>query len=378
MRQHAPARSFADPSLERFRIQARSWIDGAAAPFRIPPRDEAHEIELRRAWEREVYGAGFSCLSWPISVGGQGLGELEEFVFAEESAAAGVPESLGRVGRLLAAPALFAHGTREQRARFLRPILEGTDIWCQGFSEPGAGSDLASLRTIATRVGDTYVLHGQKVWTSFALYSDWCLLLARTGDRDSRHKGLSLFALPMRQAGVRVRGIRQINGKSEFAEIFLDGATAALGDRIGDEGQGWTVAMTILGAERGSGFGAIALKTIQNDVAVLRGHCAKAREGGAPAAARLAIRLELLRWQIMRSIEKGAAGLDALPSSAILKLSWSELAQDVAREGFATGCSDHLEAWRSRELDTRETTIASGTSEIQRTVIAERVLGLPR
>jgi alkylation response protein AidB-like acyl-CoA dehydrogenase len=375
MQRPAPALSFADESLEQFRSRARAWIESAAAPFRATrPDDESHEIELRRTWERQVHAAGFSCLSWPTAVGGQGLGDLEEFVFAEECAAAGVPESLGRVGRLLAAPALFAHGTDEQRARFLPPIVEGREIWCQGFSEPGAGSDLASVRTTATRTHDAYVLRGQKLWTSFADYSDRCLLLARTGDRGTRHKGLSMFALPMRQRGVRVRGIRQMNGRSEFAEIFLEDAAVAVDDRIGEEGQGWSVAMTVLGAERGSGFGAIALRTIREDLTLLQGHCAIT----SASAAKLGVRLELLRWQIMRAIEKGAAGLDARPSAAILKLTWSELVQDVAHAGLDSSCAAHLEHWRSRVLDTREATIASGTSEIQRNVIAERVLGLPR
>jgi alkylation response protein AidB-like acyl-CoA dehydrogenase len=376
VRQHTPALSFADSSLERFRSDARSWIAGAARSFgSYGSDDEAHEIDVRRAWEREVYQAGYSCLSWPTRFGGQGLGALEEFIFAEECADAGVPESLGRVGRLLAAPALFKHGTAAQQQRFLPAIVEGREIWCQGFSEPGAGSDLASLRATATRVGDSYRMNGQKLWISFALYSDWCLLLARTAEPASRHRGLTMFALPMKQTGVRVRGIRQINGRSEFAEIFLEDAEVSIDDRIGAEGEGWSVAMTILAAERGSVFGAIAVKRIGNDLEMLSGHCAR---GDANGVASLAVRLELLRWQIMRSIEQATAGLDPIRSAAILKVTWSELAQDVVRAGFATSCADHVDRWRDRLLDARETTIASGTSEIQRNVIAERVLGLPR
>jgi alkylation response protein AidB-like acyl-CoA dehydrogenase len=356
----------------------RSWIAGVRRSVpTAPPGDEAAEIELRRDWERAIHRAGYSCLSWPERSGGRGLGEIEELVFAEECADAGIPESLGRVGRLLAGPALFAYGTREQQERFLPAIVEGRDIWCQGFSEPGAGSDLASLRTTARRTDDRYLVSGQKLWTSFAQYADRCLLLARTGDAASRHRGLTMFALPLRQPAVAVRGIRQITGRSEFAELFLDDAEVRVEDRIGAEGQGWAVAMTILEAERGAGFGAIAVKRIQDDLDVLSGHCAIGT-GDSRSAAALAVRLELLRWQLMRAIEKSASEIDARPSSTILKLIWSELAQDVARAGFAGACEEHLDHWRHRLLDAREATIASGTSEIQRNVIAERVLGLPR
>ncbi len=372
------ATSFRDPSLERFRGAVNAWATRTAPAFALPAgAGNERELEIRRGWEREVFRAGYSCLSWPTDLGGRGLGQIEEFVFAEECANVGAPEGLGRVGRLLAGPALFHHGSAEQRATFLPPIVEGTEIWCQGFSEPGAGSDLAAVQTTASRAGERYVVSGQKLWVSFGHYADWCLLLARTGPRESRHRGLSMFILPMRQRGVLVRSVRQISGRSEFVEVFADDAELPAAHRIGEEGEGWAVAMTILGAERGAGFGALALKTIGDDLAVLR-HCIGQPQDAGGAGPRLGARLHLLRWQIMRAIEKTAIGEDPLPSSSILKLTWSELSQEVVRRGFESGCPDHEDRWRTRLLEARELTIASGTSEIQRTIVAERVLGLPR
>ncbi len=372
------ARSFSEPALEDFRRRVRAWAEEAAPRHRLAPdAGEETEVALRRRWEQEVWRAGFQCLSWPVELGGGGLGPLEEFVFAEECARAGAPEGLGRVARLLAGPALLAHGNPEQRARLLPAIIEGRETWCQGFSEPNAGSDLAAVGTTARLEGDAYVVSGQKAWTSFGHYADRCLLLARTGDAAQRHRSLSLFAMTMRQPGVSVRPLRQANGRWEFVELFLDGAAVPVGDRIGPENAGWEVAMTILNAERGGGFAAVFMQRIAADLRLYREHC-RVGQPGVEAATALADRLEVVRWQVMRALEQLASGAPATASLAVLKLAWSELSQEVARAGLRAECPKHRDWWRFREIDTREATISSGSSEIQRNLIADRILGLPR
>lgn len=372
------ASSFADSSITDFRAELRSWLERAAPAYAGQTSiGEIEDIELRRAWEREVVRAGYNCLSWPAEFGGRGLGPIEEFVFAEECVAAGVPEGLGRIGRLLAAPAFFGHGTPEQQARFLPRILHQEDIWCQGFSEPNAGSDLANVQTRARRDGDRYLVNGQKIWTSFGHYSDWCLLITRTSTEASRHRGLTMFAMPMHQPGVQPRRIKQISGDSEFNEVFYDDAEVGVDCRIGAEGEGWRVAMTILTAERGVGYAALALNDLRVILEMLD-HCALRHPAAMGEAARLRDRMVVTRWQVMCAIERMAADRDAAPSSSIMKLIWSELTQDVVRTGFELNCPEHRDRWRYLELDARSDTIASGSSEIQRNIISERVLGLPR
>jgi alkylation response protein AidB-like acyl-CoA dehydrogenase len=375
---HTPAASFTDTSVGLFRSQVRDWLQRVAGQFEIPEgAAEDKEIEIRRAWEREAARAGYSCLSWPVRFGGRGLGPIEDFVFAEECIAAGVPEPLGRVGRLLTGPAIFVHGSPEMKARFLPRIVAGEDIWCQGFSEPNAGSDLAGVQAAARRDGDRYLITGQKIWTSFGHYADWCLLIARTDQREKRHRGLTMFALPMHQAGVELRNIVQITGKAEFNEVFFDQAEVPADCVIGEEGQGWQVAMTVLTAERGAGFAALALKTMA-DVLVLLEHCTADRPDLRPRLDQLRIEQEMTRFHIMRSIERMASDRNPGPSAGIMKLVWSELTQELIRFGFETDCPQHRDRWRFLELDIRSDTIASGSSEIQRNIISERVLGLPR
>jgi len=373
-----PATSFGDPSVTAFRAELREWLarvaPGYAEQFSF---GQQADIELRRAWEDEIVRANYNCLSWPAEYGGRGLGVIEEFVFAEECAAAGAPEGLGRVGRLLAAPAFMGHGTDEQKARFLPRILHQEDIWCQGFSEPNAGSDLAGVQTSAHRDGDVYRINGQKIWTSFGHYADWCLLIARTASEANRHRGLTMFAMPMDQPGVKPRRIRQISGDSEFNEVFYDDAEVPVDCRIGEEGEGWRVAMTILTAERGGGFAALTLNEL-SEMLKLLDHCARGRPWARAEADRLRDRVEVTRWHVMRALESTAADRISLPSRMIMRLVTSELTQDTVRTGFEMSCPEHLGQWRYLELDARSNTIASGSSEIQRNIISERVLGLPR
>jgi alkylation response protein AidB-like acyl-CoA dehydrogenase len=371
------AKSFSDPSATEFRREVQAWLGEVAPRFvASPDATEAEALELRRAWEIEQARSGYNCLRWPVEFGGRALGPIEDFIYSEECIAAGTPEGLGRIGRLLAGPALFGHGTEELRARLVPPILNGTDIWCQGFSEPNAGSDLASVRTSARRDGDVYYVNGQKVWTSFGHYADWCLLLARTGPADQRHRNLSMFAMPMHQPGVQARRIKQISGRGEFNEVFYDDAVVPAENRIGDENDGWRVAMTVLSAERGVGFGALALKDLSDYVGTLR-HCLSGSAGARSLLTSLEHKVKVMRWQVVRAAELIAADRDSNGSASALKVTWSELEQRLVRIGFESDCAEHRGKWRYLEMDNRSKTIASGSSEIQRNIIARRVLGLP-
>jgi alkylation response protein AidB-like acyl-CoA dehydrogenase len=372
------ARSFGDLSVAKFRADVLDWL--AVVGPRHADRTtvgEFSDLEPRRAWEDEMVRGGWNCLSWPEEYGGRGLGAIEEFVFAEECARAGMPEGLGRVGRLLAAPAFMGHGTDEQKARFLPRILRQEDIWCQGFSEPNAGSDLAGVQATARRDGDVYLVNGQKIWTSFGHYADWCLLITRTSAEPDRHRGLTMFAMPMDQPGVQPMPIRQINGNSEFNEVFYDDAQVPADCRIGGEGEGWRVAMTILTAERGGGYAALSLNDL-SEMLVMLDHCAVGRTAAQAEVARLRDRVEITRWHVMRAIEASAGDRNSLPLRGIMRLVTSELTQETVRSGFELSCPEHLDRWRYLELDARSDTIASGSAEIQRNIISERVLGLPR
>ncbi|WP_327002501.1 acyl-CoA dehydrogenase family protein [Dactylosporangium sp. NBC_01737] len=376
-----PATSFADPAVDEFRREVTAWLTTAIPAEWRERRDHLtmdEEIEIRRAWDRQLFDAGYAGLSWPERFGGRGLGVVEDFTFNDIAARMDAPEGLGRVGRLLAGPAIIHHGTPEMCARFLPAILKGEENWCQGFSEPGAGSDLASLHTRAVRDGDVYRIQGQKVWTTYAQFSDWCLLLARTGAAGSRSRGLSLMLVPMRQPGVEVRPLINITGTHEFNEVFFDGAETSTDLLVGAEDEGWVVSGTILTHERGVGFGAIALNQLHGYLRLFTEHCAAHAPAIAARLPEFVTRVELLRWQMMRSLEKMAGG-DASPrSSAVLKVTWSELVQEIVHLAAFGGCPEHTDLYRTRLLFHRASTIVSGTSEIQRNIIGERVLGLPR
>lgn len=375
------ARSLRDGSVVEFRREVQSWLSATIPREWRERRGEMtydEVFEIRRNWDRELYKAGFAGLSWPTKYGGRGLGPIEEYVFNEECAIGHAPEGLGRVGRLLAGPGIVHHGSPEQRDRFLPSMLRGDEIWCQGYSEPDAGSDLTSLRTRAVRDGEHYVLDGQKVWTSFAQYSDWCILLARTGEPGSGSRGLSLLLVPMRQEGISVHPLQQISGGEEFNEVFFEAARTETRWLLGAENEGWRVANDILTHERGVGFGALALANLDDYLQILHRHCSAGRPALGEAVRTFHTKVELLRWQMLRNVELVALGRDASRTGTILKLYWSELTQDVVHAGAMSGCAEHGAYWRQKLLEVRASSIASGTSEILRNVVAERVLGLPR
>lgn len=377
------------PTDEAFRQEARAWLAErlATGPARAPDRD----------WERELGTGGWIGLGWDRARGTYGNRPAtlaEQVVWAEEYARAQAPERLGHLGERLLAPTLLADGDDAQCARFLPAIARGEEIWCQGYSEPGAGSDLAAVRTTATPAdgGRSYRIDGHKIWTSLAHQADWCFVLARTTKGSHRHHGLSLLLVPMDQPGrIEVRPIRQLHGTAEFNEVFFEGARARADHLVGGEGSGWRVAVNLLARERGVstlaqqvGFSAELAQVVQ--LAVRTGAAAE------PVLRDRLIRhwaeLQTLRWNALRTL--GAARDPGAPSVA--KLLWGrwhqrlgELSMAVrgapATVGLDDWCADRpyeLDAPQRRFLFSRADTIYGGSDEIQRTIIAERVLGLPK
>ncbi|MEU3369516.1 acyl-CoA dehydrogenase family protein [Streptomyces sp. NPDC006660] len=368
------------PADTAFRQEARTWLTTHL------PTQPPH-------WERELGAGGWIGLGWPDQTYGNRTATLtQQVVWAEEYARAAAPPRTGHIGENLLAPTLLTHGTPAQKARFLPPIARGEERWCQGYSEPGAGSDLAGIRTAARREGDTYRVTGQKIWTSLAHEADWCFVLARTEPGSRRHHGLSFLLVPMDQPGrIEVRPIRQLTGTSEFNEVFFDGAMARAEHLVGGEGNGWAIAMSLLALERG-------VSTLAQQIgftAELEQVVARALADPAPLdpalRARIATQwaeLKVMRWNALRTL--GSAHDPGAPSVA--KLLWGgwhrrlgELAMAV-RGASATVTSADWDASNPYELDafqhlflfSRADTIYGGSDEIQRTIIAERVLGLPR
>lgn len=385
------------PDEERFRQTVRAWLDEhlagdfAALRGRGGPGDEHALPTLRRAWERTLGEAGWTCLGWPREHGGRGATLIEQVIFHEEYARARAPGRLGHIGEELLGPTLIAFGTEAQKRRFLPPIRRAEELWCQGYSEPNAGSDLANVQTRAERRGDEWVVTGQKVWTSHAHVADWCFVLCRTNPAAPRHRGLSYLLVPMRQPGVTVRPIRQITGTSEFNELFFDGARTAADNVVGEVDGGWRVAMGTLAFERGVSTLAQQLAFANEWALVVE----TARRRGALADPLLRDRI-VQAWIGLRIMRLNALRVlgDARPgetdrTAMILKLFWSnwhrdlgELAMDVlgARGLCAPASEAEMDAAGRLErlfLFSRADTIYAGSNEIQRNLIGERALGLP-
>ncbi|MFF7312737.1 acyl-CoA dehydrogenase family protein [Streptomyces sp. NPDC008137] len=365
---------------EGFRAEVREWLAAHVTG-----------VSDRRAWERTLGAAGWIGLGWGADgYGNRRAGLTRQVVWAEEYARSGAPPRSGHIGENLLAPTLIAHGTEEQKARFLPPIAAGDELWCQGYSEPGAGSDLAGVRTAAVRDGGAYRVSGQKIWTSLAHEADWCFVLARTEAGSRRHRGLSFLLVPMDQPGrVEVRPIRQLTGTSDFNEVYFDGAHAE--QVVGGEGDGWRVAMSLLGFERGVSTLAQQIGFARELEDVVRA----AQESGAardPVVRERLVRqwaeLRTMRWNALRTL--GGSGDAGAPSVA--KLLWAgwhqrlgELAVLVRGAAAGVGPADwsatapyEVDAAQHLFLFSRADTIYGGSDQIQRTIIAERVLGLPR
>jgi alkylation response protein AidB-like acyl-CoA dehydrogenase len=392
------------PEDEEFRGRVAEWLAanvpaglrGAGGPGR-----EHEAFAERLAWNRQLAAAGWACLGWPEEHGGRGATLAQQVIFHEEYARSGAPARVGIVGEELLGPTLIAFGTPEQKRRFLPPIAAVEELWCQGYSEPGAGSDLAAVATTAVPDGDQWVITGQKVWTSLAHVADWCFVLARTGSaspggrppqtppgtpRERRGAGLSYLLVPMRQPEITVRPIRQLTGTSEFNEVFFDGARTEIGNVVGEPGDGWRIAKATLEFERGVAmlgqqvgfrreFGElveIARRTGAGTDPLLRDRLARAWIG-----------LEVIRAYALDTLgEPAGSGAEA----SVLKVLWSrwhralgELAMDV--RGAASMIGDEqgdLDVWQRLFLFSRADTIYGGSDEIQRNIIATRALGLPR
>jgi alkylation response protein AidB-like acyl-CoA dehydrogenase len=373
------AQAFDSEQVAGFRAEVRGWLD-SAIPLQWRDNREQLSPEEARAvqqdWDALLHRSGYAGLAWPAEYGGRGLGAIEELVYYEESARANAPDGFGRIGRVLAGPTIIACGTEEQQAKYLPRILDGSEIWCQGFSEPSAGSDLAAVSTTATRTEGGYLVTGQKTWTSFAQYARRCMTLAKTSD-SPRYRNLTFLLLDMDQPGIDVRPIKQISGDEEFSEVFFDGAFVGDCDRVGEEGAGWQVAMTVLTNERGTIEAGTRLVEITSEVDILLRCCASGT-GYRDRAQRFRERTDLLRWHVLRSTEEKASGADWFRSGSTLKVIWSELLQECSRLGTETGCERHRGYWRHQYLESRAVSIYSGTNEIQRNIIADRVLNVPR
>jgi alkylation response protein AidB-like acyl-CoA dehydrogenase len=380
---------------EKFRGEVRAWIEKSldrtwGEILRDPGHDEHELMELRRNWQRKLNAGGYLGMAWPVEWGGRGASQVEEAILHEELSRADAPEILNTLGIGLCAPALMHYGTEQQRRRFLPSMLNADEIWCQGFSEPGAGSDLASLRTKAELDGDSFVLNGQKCWTTFGPWADWIFVLARTNP-DDRYGGISFILVDLKTPGVEVRPLRQITGESEFGEVFFENARVPRANVVGEVGQGWQIAMTVLGYERGAGTMSIAAR-IGNDLRALVAACK--RLGLADTATRRRLAKLVVDWQTLyangyRTLANLADGKAPGPESSIEKIFWSELDQRMRLAALEIlGPGGQLRRydrsalqdvdWPRDYLWSRAETIFSGSSEIQRNIISKRVLGLPQ
>ncbi|WP_431980154.1 acyl-CoA dehydrogenase family protein [Streptomyces qinglanensis] len=378
---------------EEFRSRLRSWL--AAVLPTLPPRPDPLDWPARRAydmgWQRRLHDAGYAGLHWPREAGGRGATPVQHLIFLEETEAAGAPYvGAGFVGLLHAGPTIAAEGSPAQRARWLPPILRGEEVWCQGFSEPEAGSDLASLRTRAVRSGDSYVVTGTKVWTSHAEVADWCELLVRTDPEAPRHRGLTWLALPMDAPGVTVRPLRTLAGSQEFAEVFLDEVRVPAGNRVGAENDGWRVTMVTLSFERGTAFAGevVACRRALRQLARRAQHDGRWED---PALRRRLGRLNaeftalwrLVQWNVSEAAHALRHGGSGVPGAggSVFKLRYSHARQELYETAAAVlgpGSLDLAEEWTRERLSSLSYTIAAGTSQIQHNILAERVLGLPR
>ena len=370
------------PVEREFRDSVRGWIE-TNHPGHEPAGDP-EAFEFRRAWQKALNDRGWAGLSWPTEYGGAGATLVEQAIFYEEIARAGAPQMANVLGLAMGGPTVIAHGTEEQKQRFLAPILSADEIWCQGFSEPGSGSDLASLKTRAVRNGDEWVVTGQKVWTTYAHQAKWCMLVARTDNDAPKHRGLTYFLMDMEQDGVDVRPLVQITGEAEFNELFIEEARIPNDNIVGGEGNGWPVAITTLMHER-AGL-AFALQ-VQVHI-ILRELQEMIREAGLAddpiirqRYAQLYIEAQVLRLNAYRGLTSAMKSGEPGPEGSLGKWLWADINQALTTLAMdVKGPSAQLvdDKWTYRFLRARANSIEGGTTEILKNIVAERVLGLPR
>ena len=380
------------PEEAAFRTELRSWLAGELPPdWRDrQPHVGRWDFGAARQWTRKLFDAGYAGLTWPREFGGKGLPPTYQAIYLEEMARVDAPDHVGVIGLGMAGPTIIAHGTPEQKAIHLRGILSGETIFCQGFSEPGSGSDLASVRTRAVKEGDEFIVTGQKVWSSYAHVADWCILLTRSEPGSEKHRGLTYLLVDMHSDGVEVRPLRQITGDPEFNEIFFTDVRVPATNVVGEVGGGWRVAMTTLLHERGTlGFALTA--RLESLLGRLLTTAHKTGAAGDPLVrdriADLYVDLQGLRYTNYRAlttlVKTGVPG----PEGSVAKLHWSETNQRLTKLAIELlGQDGQLDGeggfwngyWQYQQLRSRGNTIEAGTSEILRGIIAERVLGLPR
>ncbi|MCF2528402.1 acyl-CoA dehydrogenase [Yinghuangia soli] len=384
---------------ESFRAELRAWLDEALP--KLPPKPDRNDWPGRRAydttWQRMLFDAGYAGIHWPVEAGGKGATPTEHLIFLEETERAGAPYvGANFVGLLHAGPTINAAGSEEQRRKYLPGILSGEDVWCQGFSEPGAGSDLASLRCRAVRDGDEYVINGSKIWTSHAEVADYCEMLVRTDQDAPKHKGITWLIVPMDTPGITIRPLETVMGTSEFAEVFFDDVRVPVANRVGDENDGWRVTMVTLSFERGTAFVSevVASQRLLHELAEL---AKKVTRKDATAWDDVALRRELghltaefealwalTKWNVSEAARAGMPGV----GGSVFKLRFSETKQKLYElahrlldraalvvEDVAGLPSGDL---MDERLSSLSYTIAAGTSQIQRNIVGERILGLPK
>jgi alkylation response protein AidB-like acyl-CoA dehydrogenase len=388
------------PTEERFRERVQKFLrenlpSGWGKAGGRPPG--MSQVDFLKDWQRRLYDNGFLGMAWPKEYGGQGASQVEMAIFNEEVARFRAPGPLNVLGLSMAGPTIITHGTEEQKKRYLPKILNCEEIWCQGFSEPNAGSDLASLKTRAELKGDEFIVNGQKVWTTLGHISDMCMLLVRTDPEAPKHRGLSYLLVEMRTPGITVKPLRQITGEAEFNEMFFDEVRVPRANLLGPLNEGWRVATTTLMNERGTSALATVMRyrIVFDEIVDL---ARSVKRDGKPASqdpvmrqqlAQFYVDLEMMRFTAYRTFSNILKGGNPGPEGSISKLAWSELNQRMMElvmglEGPASqlmrGSPHAVEGgrWQHHFLRSRANTIEAGTSEIQRNILAERVLGLPR
>lgn len=390
------------PGDEKFRDELRGWLrrnlPAGWGVTSFEPEDEEDNARFRLDWERKLHRGGWNGIAWPKKYGGRGATLIEQAIFAEEMARAKAPEGLNIIGRNLVATTLLHHGSESQRERYLPKIIAGEEVWCQGFSEPNAGSDLASLKCRAVRDGDHFVVNGQKIWTSFAQYAQWCILLTRTDQTAPKHKGISFLLVDMRSPGITIRPLRQMSGENEFNETFFDDVRVPAENLVGELNGGWKIAMTTLAYERGPEDALGRQIRFKQELDLLLRTATELRRGSQKAIddpvlrqklAKSIVEIEIMRLNCLRSFSKALKGAPRGAEASINKLYWSHAMQNMYETALETlgplaslDGNDPVAAANGRFqmgfLRSRAFTIYSGSSEIQRNIIAERVLGLPR
>jgi alkylation response protein AidB-like acyl-CoA dehydrogenase len=370
-----------DAKTEEFRKEVREFL------VKNPPPAASVENELdvfvatSRAWQKKLAAAKLLGTFFPVEFGGRGFGLVEESVAQEELARAASPQLAGLFGLTMVGPVLIKHGSQEQKVKFLSRILSGEDLWCQGFSEPEAGSDLAAIKTTAVVDGDSYLVNGQKVWTSFAQYAEWCFILARTDSSVKKHEGLSYFLVPMNAPGINVRPLKQITGESEFNEVFFDNVKVDRSQMVGKPGQGWEIAISTLMYERvvltlsRHLQSEQALSELSKKILSMPDNFSLKVQLG-----KLKAKMSAVRALALSHLVQYQQGASPGPEGSMDKLFWSEAFQEITRFALEICPEDVLNGGSKlqRYLYSKGRTIAAGTSEIQRNIIAERVVGLPR